>query len=216
MPQTPTARTEEAVRARLDRLVRERPQREISELQEALHEIEYEAAMLSRLLAYLMRLPDHENSVLRSALTESVGLHGRVLLDFLWAGEDWATTGLGKPPRPTDMLAEDYLDAVGVSTASWRDARCMTSSHRAEIRREVGQHMAHLTFHRVRRRPEERDWYAGPAFHSLQQEWIRFCRLVTPVFPPSVEWQAVDPILAALRTDSPTIEQSVLTHSSEP
>jgi hypothetical protein len=82
---------------------------------------------------------------LHDAVLESLTVHARALLDFLYATEK---------PRPDDVIAEDYFD----EPSRWREIRPQMTATLTMARERVGKEVAHLTYARLEGTPEDKQW----------------------------------------------------------
>ena len=82
--------------------------------------------------------PSH---VVNNALLETIALHSRVILDFLYDDN----------PRTDDVNAIDYI-------SNWREIRPDKPKDLDEIDRRVGKEVAHLTYARLDVDPALKGW----------------------------------------------------------
>lgn len=100
----------------------------------------YEAGMLYEVTGKLMNRHHEDDLVVENALLESLGIHSRNLIDFLW---------LDKPPKDTDAIASDYVD-------DWK-AQAM-SKRLSGVKDRVGKEMVHLSYNRLDVPDDEKGW----------------------------------------------------------
>lgn len=100
----------------------------------------YEAGMLYEVTGKLMNRHHKADLVVENALLESLGVHSRNLIDFLW---------LDRPMKNTDAIAFDYAD----------DWKAPTMSERlSEVKDRVGKEMVHLSYNRLDVSENEKGW----------------------------------------------------------
>lgn len=100
----------------------------------------YKSGMLYEVTGKLMNRHHEDDLVVENALLESLGVHSRNLIDFLW---------LDKPMKDTDAIASDYVD-------DWK-APAM-SERLSEIKGRVGKEMVHLSYNRLDVPEDEKGW----------------------------------------------------------
>jgi hypothetical protein len=100
----------------------------------------YEAEMLYEVTGKLMNRHHKDDLVVENALLESLGVHSRNLIDFLW---------LDKPMKDTDAIASDYVD-------HWK-APAM-SERLSQVKSRVGKEMVHLSYNRLDVPEDEKGW----------------------------------------------------------
>ena len=110
----------------------------------------YEVWMLYRVVdmlankKYKLSKDDMENQVLFNSLLESMIVHSRIILDFLYC----------KRIKPDDAIASDYFS----KPSEWESLLPKkTPAIRAIINRS-NKEMAHLSYLRLTVKPEERSW----------------------------------------------------------
>lgn len=100
----------------------------------------YEAGMLYEVTGKLMNRHHKDDLVVENALLESLGVHSRNLIDFLW---------LDEPMKDTDAIASDYVD-------DWK-APAM-SERLSKVKARVGKEMVHLSYNRLDVPEDEKGW----------------------------------------------------------
>jgi hypothetical protein len=100
----------------------------------------YEAGMLHEVTGKLMNRYHKDDLVVENALLESLGVHARNLIDFLW---------LGAPMKVTDAIASDYVN-------DWK-APAM-SERLSSVKNRVGKEMVHLSYNRLDVPEDEKGW----------------------------------------------------------
>src|SRR2546428_11414548 len=127
-----------------------RRQKSTEELKETLKDLDYEVWMLKRTAEILNvnkpNLADETSRVIHNALLESSMIHARSLIDFLY----------DENPSDSDVVANDFFD----DPSDYRSARDPMTDLLRTVPHRVGKEIAHLTYDRLGKAPEQRTWPA--------------------------------------------------------
>jgi hypothetical protein len=128
-----------------------RRRRSTEELKATLEHLNYEVWMLKRtaeiLNANKPNLADETSRVIHNALLESSMIHARSLIDSLYE----------ENPSSSDVVADDFFDVPSDDYHSVRDP--MTDLLKT-VPHRVGKEIAHLTYDRLGKAPEQWTWPA--------------------------------------------------------
>ena len=112
--------------------------------------LRYEVWMLARtaeiLNANKRNLTDETSRVIHNALLESSMVHARNLIDFLYS----------EGTKPSDVVARDFFD----NPSEYRRERSPKTKLLKTVPYRVGKEIAHLTYDRLGKAPEQRTWPA--------------------------------------------------------
>lgn len=131
--------------------------------------LDHEIRMFRELLTVLPR-PEpasHQEAVVATALLESLVVHGRLLLDFLFP--DRANL------REDDVIADDYMRPGG----DWASAAGARSDTLASFHQRVSKEVAHLTSRGVVGKPIERT-YSGAILGEIDDVLRKFAEQAAP------------------------------------
>jgi hypothetical protein len=100
----------------------------------------YEGGMLYEVTGKLMNRHHEDDPIVENALLESLGVHSRCLIDFLW---------LDKPMKGTDAIARDWIE-------DWEAPEM--SERLSKVKDRVGMEMVHLSYNRLDIPEDEKGW----------------------------------------------------------
>ena len=154
-----------------------RKKRSDEELRAASDHLYYECEMFLTLSPGLTSGILGESS-LENAVIESLALHSRILLKFLYDDN----------PKGDDVIAEDFFDPP----ETWRNLRPAKSKLLETIGPRVGKEVAHLTYARQEVTPEKKKWYFAPITDEITKILNCFLEhvprdLLGPSWKPSEE-----------------------------
>ena len=113
---------------------------------------------------------------LHDAVLEAFIIHGRNLLDFLYAENS----------RASDVVAEDFLD----DPDQWLTVRGALPASLAGLRRRANKEVAHLTYDRLSVTPGE-NWNFVDIFRDLDLKFQVF-RTLVPARCLAEDWSMLD------------------------
>jgi len=154
-----------------------RARRSDVELQDVSRHLYYELWMFLT-LAKALGTGVFGEGALNNAVLESFTVHGRNLLDFLFAVR----------PREDDVIAQDFLDGP----ENWDSARGEMPEALKDLNRRVGKEVAHLTYARLGVTPDKKPWSFLAIAGAMETVMKKFVALV-PGTRLSPEWGAVLP-----------------------
>ena len=158
-----------------------RPKRSLEDLNATLKHLDHEVWMVKRTAEFLFgnkANPANETSaVIHNALLESSLIHARNLVDFLYPENS----------RDNDVVAYDFF---GDSSAAYRKNREPQTKLLKMVPRRVNKEVAHLTYDRLGKAPEQKAWPAMKIAVEIDArvddfKWMlpaRFAKTPTPEF----------------------------------
>jgi hypothetical protein len=136
-----------------------RANRTLQELKETSKHLHYEFWMLCEVVSVQRR--GSPTVAINNALLESVGVHARVLLHFLY----------DEQPRTDDVVASDYI-------SNWHDVRPKKTEFLDRLSARVGKEIAHLTYARLHVEPSLKGWDSKGIACAIDEVLGKFLRLV--------------------------------------
>lgn len=140
-----------------------------SELEAILYHLGYEIDMLLRVEDALVAVHKGEElhgerlQTIHNALLESFGIHARCLIDFLYRDS---------PMKPDDALAADFFD----ERTPWADTRLPKTPDLDAINSRVAKEIAHLTYHRTKQEPPDKNWNVPKIRDEIMDRVAQFFR----------------------------------------
>lgn len=126
----------------------------------------YEAGMLYEVTGKLMNRHHKVDPVVENTLLESLGVHSRNLIDFLW---------LDQPMKDTDAIAFDYVD-------DWKAPPM--SERLSTVKSRVGKEMVHLSYNRLDVPEDEKGWQVLGIGPEVIGAFVRFATDVPGDYVP--------------------------------
>jgi len=117
--------------------------RTAKELHDISEHLFYELAMLIN-TAQILATGALGDSTLNNAVLESLAIHTRVLMDFLYLDD----------PRNDDVVAQDFMSA----STSWAAIRPALTASLTLARQRAGKETAHLTYARLAVTSQDKHW----------------------------------------------------------